>query len=448
MTLHVEINSNDEQFKMEFTHLCKLNEAVVQFYGIDPKIFQQRLYDKVKNLNNTGCRSIPPNYRTESISAVTELLSENEQQLLKVIPGAIKNDPDKLLNFLENNKKLKYYPYVIDKLKTQALIWQKMRQTPGYEAFPFDGIYRFVIDGDAEKRGSYAFENEPGYILSTFKGLLFALNSTIDNEILYCTLHDTATNDVYSTFGNMYQIPPNKEGINDGAFFICISNTPEKFLGMPSLSLDDLNKRKFMQGYRDVEDEVGFGISKNYDSSGLEDLRQRTKSDDWFKFEENEYLTSLAHASKSQQDVVDRAHKVFDQYSNLINKAKSPIEKILSYAWLAREVEIHHFFNDGNGRSSLLLITSLIHHDPTIPKVLFHDPNVFDAYGPEKLTALVIDAMENLTQSTPDSFRKTINMDKIRNLRAEAVAFFKDNPEKCSWQHYHDKAQQNIKMKL
>lgn len=428
-------------FREEFSHLCNLNIPFIEYYNFDSKIFQEKLYNKVKGLDQSRLGVGPRSYMGMSIELVRELLSESEQVLLIDIPQNIIANPDSLNKYLQSIElKDKCFPYVLEKLKVQSMVWLQLSKIPGYEDFSFLDIHRFVIDGDREELGSYAFENEPGYILSTFKGMLFVLENNIDAKT-YSKLHDITISNVYDKF-NIFTM-------NLPATCDDTGNTREQFFSMKGLKLGELADSKFELGYRSGQ--TGYGIDhRKVDREGIQDLKEKMGNNgDWFKCDISEYSALLTLLEKNEDEVLKRASLLFEKYNKLLEQANTPLERLLCHEYIVREVELHHLFTDGNGRSSMLLFYSLISKDPDLPNVLFHDPNIFDGYGPEKLTELVIDAMENLANITSRSESKEDMMSQIAELKKVAKSHFENNQEEKAWKYHHDKADisQHKKMK-
>lgn len=132
---------------------------------------------------------------------IKEFLSQmfvfQEEEILKKIDPSVLQDRDSLIAYLE---KLEPRSYVIQKLIAQAEVWRAMGKNNKLKEFPFTEIWRFVIDGSCEGKGAYYFEDEPGYIVASLKGLLKAFQSSaLPSLDHYDNLHNQIIDNVWIT---------------------------------------------------------------------------------------------------------------------------------------------------------------------------------------------------------------------------------------------------------
>jgi len=467
-----------EEFKAEFVHLVRLTQPIMEYYGLSPKVYIKRLYDNVKDLTDTRISLHEPNYFSASLATLNEILSEHESEILKFIPNKIMNNPTELRKYFEKGKYINqgeiylkghkppqdFIKYVINKLKAQSQTWEKMHSHLGYEGIAFQDVYRFVTQGDRNELGAYAFEEEPGYM----ENALYALKDTFDKKMQfnhvqdYRDLHDTAVQGVISKFGSL-------SGDRNGPFHESLktdNKEREYFLKLPTQDLDALYEDKFYQGFRSIG-ELEFGIPL-YDEEGLKDLKKRSIHNNWFQLKERgegQYYLVLRgyrtfHTDKEEinkggleaienfakESMKNKGKSLFDHYRKLIKKAKSPIERLMAHIWITRELKIHHLFRDGNGRSTVLLFMGLLNKDPSLPKVLLPDPDIFDAYGPKELSNIIIESMENLANRISSKLKSEHTADeKINKLKKARKAYFLQS-DRHEWQYYHvNKKRNNLK---
>ena len=132
------------------------------------------------------------------------------------------------------------------------------------------------------------------------------------------------------------------------------------------------------------------------------------------------------HPSKEKsrftaENIVDR---IFEHFNNAIKNWQGKefrAQRLLAYAWLARELEIAHVFPDGNGRSSNLAFISMVAGDDDLPMVLFEDPNVLDCNSPEKLCYRIFEGMENfLKKGHAKLYTKSNEFKSLADLKIDS----------------------------
>lgn len=278
------------------------------------------------------------------------LFQENE--ILKNINPELFLNRELLVQYFET---LNPKSYVIEKLKLQAQIWKKMGENEKLKNFPFNEIWRFVIDGEHETKGAYFFEDEPGYIIGAFEGFLLALDDpkflSLDH---YDLLHNTIIDGVYRDKSEcgQFQFEPFQKGFATHSWH--------------------------------------FKISNDSDEEGLKDLIHRGKTKVPFIYVD--IMKKIGGMPINNAELKSYVEAKFTKMKSFI-EGKSPVMRLIAYSWLARELELMHILPDANGRTSMILLYQFIANDPDIPMIIFHNPNILEANGPEKIVYRLIEAM-------------------------------------------------------
>ncbi len=352
----------------------------------------------------------------------TALQAKERQFLLHIKEELGELTSRNLLVYLEQHEPRSY---VEKKLAVQARVWDKMQSNPKMKSLPFEDIYRFVIDGDQEKKGSYIFETEPGYILASLTALEHALSENLSISFgAYVNLHKELTEGVWK-----------------------IKST---------WKMSSRNFEKFPQRVDDGG--TGFsGVQKlDHDDIGLKDLDDRGTIDPDAK--KGVFLPFLYHKNL-EGDSIDNSigklpskerdkilNNLFSSFNAYLAKDESPVMRLIAYSWLARELELRHIFSDGNGRSSAMLLYSLVARDKDIPMIMFHNPNILDANGPEKLLYRLLQDAQNFKNNgtwTMDSNHQHDGRPKhLSNLKIdeEFQGLVQEGIEKVAgkdWAYFH-----------
>ncbi|MCW5584133.1 MAG: Fic family protein [Gammaproteobacteria bacterium] len=341
-------------------------------------------------------------FKEAIVNIIRSRLEEEERLILgKVQAQNISlNDANQLINYFSTELETTPHSYALQKLLTQAEVYQAMQDIDPQAKvlFPFTEIWRFVIDGNREQQGAYVFENEPGYIKGTLKGLLHALQSykCFKDPAWYIQLHDICINEVYKSLGWLEEVH--------------VKNFHRGYTEEDIASAFEL----FKKGTRDSSVEnLGYCLTNlSQDWIGKHDLTD-FKRQDWCSINRN--WDVIEFLKKSPEEINQRLSLLFSQYQELLTKSNDQAEKLMIHLWLCREMEIHHFFEDGNGRTCMLAAMSMLCSEG-LPLMLFDDPNVFDAHGPEQLCQFAINAMCRYQQFCQGP---TEQLDKLRELVKE-----------------------------
>lgn len=384
------------------------------------KIFGLKKEDVIVFLNNCSdedLEAIKAKLKTDEAKGlrpffkefISRMFAAEEKKILQNIEPAVLSDRNKLVKYFEA-----FQPksYVIEKLLVQAQIWQEMGKNEKLKDFPFNEIWRFVMDGDCEIKGAYFFEDEPGYIVKTLRGLLKAFeNKEKPSLSQYKDLHDIIIDNVYkSEFQTIMEdfIPFDKG----------FTQRPARF----RITTSDI-------------DEVG-----------LTDLSARSNTNAGgvpFRYGE---ITHEIVGMEINDDNLQYVEKKFADMNAFII-GKSPVMRFMTYIWLARELELMHIFSDANGRSSIILLYQLVANDPDIPMILLHNPNVFDGNGPEKLLYRMLEDMVKFKdfgawkQDGHQISRESLSLEKLDLTDHPELAKFRDQClqeiDHMSWADFH-----------
>lgn len=330
------------------------------------------------------------NAKKAIIIAIRNTLQHEEDKLLNTID--INSQPrQKLVDYFTELSQSNPLSYPAKKLLIQAKVFQEMEKIPGFKDIRFEDVWKFVIDGKKWKDGAYAFENEPGYIVATLQGMLTALQARKDIKTpdWYINIHDTCVNEVRSQFGQRENISKNVQ-----------TGTHGFYLGQ-----------------------------QDRDELGLQDL-EKQKRGEWLTFH---VASNKLDAHKGNEDQIrERINNLLSGYHHLLDEAKDAADKLIAHLWLVRELEIHHVFSDGNGRSSMLALQCLASGaNSGILPMLFWDPNILDANSPHKLCQRAIVAMKRCNPSQS-------NLEQIAAIEKQAERFLHQ-----SWDSIHAKSKLN-----
>lgn len=332
-----------------------------EWYDLDSKEF----LEIIKKLEEEGIDLTSCEFSDQMKYINAIILKEQESYIFANIDDVVKESPVELLKHLmllyENNKENKLYNhYVLEKLIVQAEIWKLMQNNPKLNRFPFVDIWRFCIDVEKQKYGAYIFEDEPGYIVGYLNALHFSLKLKSPNFWDYIKINQQCGKDVYASFsGNRGYLSTTLRSICPGNFGI-----------------------------------VDFS---NIGPEGLQDLQERSKvPGNFFILDGSRLHIGLYDLEKN----VMRMQFLFAEHEKRIALAKNKEERLMAHLWLARELELHHHFIDGNGRSSNVLLLSLLANDRELPMILYDtDLNLMDGDGPVRFVKRIVTAMRNFNQT-------------------------------------------------
>lgn len=305
----------------------------------------------------TILKAVDVNLRQFIKAFLSSIFMAQENEILQHINPDAFAKRDDLVQHLES---LRPKSYVGEKLIIQAKVWSEMGKNKKLKHFPFSEIWRFVMDGSCEAKGAYFFEDEPGYIVAALNGLLMALQFKAPPSLnQYDELHDTIVTNVLST--------KNRSDNDTLADFV-------RF---------DLGFAKQAFSY--------YITGQDSDTEGLDDLKARGSG---MPFEYNAELKKVSGITiPGHPEALRLVEAKFTQMNEFIAN-KPPAMRLLAYIWLARELELMHILPDANGRSTMILLYQLVANDPDIPMIVFHNPNVLDVNGPEKLLCRMLENME------------------------------------------------------
>lgn len=262
--------------------------------------------------------------------------------------------------------------YILAKLIAQVDAWEALLSNPKGKGIPFREVWRFYIDGDKEAEGAYRFETEPFYMLSVMNGFGQILKS---------------------------MNPPSKESYE--SYLEALTRNPavlkdERPLITHSLCERDLFKLGIATGYRSYRWDMW-----KHDALGIEDLKDRSElkkaaeerinkksskdlQDLWLA-----YSTSFTIAGGSLSIDVEKPNvvtgRIFHGLEQMLAASGTPGERLIAYIWAARELEINHLLEDGNGRASISALIKWIADDKDLPIYMPEDPNILDGQGPEAI---------------------------------------------------------------
>ncbi|HXW53756.1 MAG TPA: hypothetical protein VEL47_06600 [Myxococcota bacterium] len=347
-------------------------------------------------------------------------LDQEEENIRRSVPLT----EDALKDYLQSHKN----SYPAQKLLAQLKVWRELQKHEKTKRFPIGEVWRFVIDSDRQDKGPYAFEDEPGYIRGALNGLAYALqsyNDTGGDAVWYMNVHDVTVDGAEKQRDKV--IEPLEKGYSSRLVAY----------GFDGLDSDE-------KGVRDLWEQQSFfekrsGDRKNtYVSEGDSGRTSAIVDPVWKK---------IAQTNPSDQRFVQAA-ELFCRLRKFLTGNPSVPERLMAYLWLARELEINHFFSDANGRASNFELLSMIAKDPDLPMLMFENPNVLDVNGPEKLLVRVLQGMDNFTKNgQAREFELNNNKmrlqdekftdSKVEALRVQLMKFLADDPDRENWSYYH-----------
>jgi len=424
-------------FRTEFAQLTALNQPLVDYYGLNAHEFKQKLYHKVKRLNKNRLNLDKPNYYSSAIEVISEMLQKCEAEILKDIPVAYFNNPSSLRKHLYSlNGEQICNAFVLKKLQVQSRLWEILRSQPGSEGIRFEAVYRFAVRNDPDNLGAYHYEEEPGYIISTLNGLCHTLERATPKANLndFITLHDCLVHNVskgvnYSLLEDMIE----HDNFDHLLMVVLFPGVLERSI-FSKLKPTSLEENMFEKGLRKQVVQFGMPMPDEY---GIKDFVKRNDQS-WFEFFYIQDFPGLVLYKKTPAQMIAQGNLLFDRFNALLQQAKSPLARLISYLWITRELKIHHLFNDANGRTTAAQFLSFLFKDPDLPKLGGFDPDIFDCYGPEKLTHTILSIMREYLKEQ-GSAASTTMAQKLEFLRLAALQHFSKDQNK-EWETYHKKA--------
>ncbi len=434
MSFERNLNSVYPDAVKEFNMACSYcDKKVWKLFHIDPynnDIYKKYYLEFIQEIdaNKRFSASYEKNILNCIFFAIRATLKQEENDILNNMEslGIPLDKPLALISYFSDYLKINPNSYPAKKLLAQSEVYKEIEAIPSFAGkVSFSEIGKFVIDGEKWKLGDYAFDDEPGYILGAFKGLVFALKTRDDEKTpdWYIKLHDTCIGEVYTQLGKIKEI------------FFPLGNTKKRF-GNPNLNLT----RGFSTYY------VASGTRKkaliyctdtlDSDIYGRKDLEEDNRNQ-WIIYGFDTMLELkrfglMTLPDQTPQAIKVRMNKLFSGYQSLLSQAQDNADKLIAYLWLVRELEIHHFFADGNGRSAMLALQSMACSKIAkgIFPMLFYDPNVLDANGPEKLCLRAIEAMTHLITISPSLQNKRSNtyQSELLQLKQTVIKKFHNQP--------------------
>lgn len=366
--------------------------------------------------------------------AIKKYLQVDEDEILLSMQnvGVSEEDSRQLIIFLNNQVLLKN-SYAAKKLLVQAKIFQLFGDIEILNQVPFREIWKFMIDGKDREGGSYIFENQPGYILGALNGFLFALQTKSNEKNMewYISLHDIIVENTCGRFGKLDEVAAaiNSKQLKENNQ-LSIDQQKEYFYHPTKLGLS--NKPIIISKHIRDDKNLLFGFSIAHytkDDLGIQDLKNKRQK--WLLFGDN-MVTLL---KKTTQELEDRLKDIFEGFHQLLNISHDKADKLMAFLWLARELEIHHFFHDANGRVTIIILLSACASDPEIFPMFFFDPNILDGNSPASLSLLAIEAMQNAVQMYNVSNQSIELLHSIEEFKILCVEKFHDK----AWPFIHSK---------
>jgi hypothetical protein len=370
------------------------------------------------------------------------------------LDNLVKPDPKELFDTLSKLSTQDPESYIVKKLLVQAEVYSTMQDIPLLENVAFKDIWKFVVDGRHWTSGAYIFENEPGCILSLLNGLLYALKTRNEEKTpeWYIKLHDTTVNLVFKDLGWLsVAFAYGSNPIKDKKIYF---DNPYLYMGEWDAG------RLFQSGCRCDNPYVNYSIN-NMDRRGTKDFYERDRNGwmhewgfnrskslcpvKWIAEKENgesnkpSYPTRIELRSKTKTELIERMKLLFQGFQQLLADKTLPADQLLAILWLVREMEIHHFFGDGNGRTSTLALLSMTCSTQfSLFPLLCYDDNFLDGTEPERLCLFAVAGMINLIELTT-ALDNTSNCNfpsllKVEELKESIITKFRD----LDWQEVHD----------
>lgn len=310
---------------------------------------------------------------------ISQFLNEIEKEVMDQIPNKLIKSPDKLLVYFQEKLKSETtktpQQYVLSKLEKQAYVWREMRNIDKYKYFSFKDVWLYTIDGSKQEYGPYIFENEPGYTVATHTALLKVFKEAKHNEplsIWYQSLHNELSKALKPSQGSSLLVKYKRLCVG------CHSSMNSQFVGVRQFGVD----------------------TQDQSEEGIADLEKRTELGK-VPFELKAEKTMVVdYSNVTGEQLVKVIELLSIKLEEYVKKEENPALRLIAYAWFVREAGIRHVFEDGNGRTSVMALYSMITADPALPPCLLFNPNIFDANGPEKLFFRILEGMNNFSQVT------------------------------------------------
>lgn len=292
--------------------------------------------------------------------------------------------------------------YVVAKLIAQIDAWKALRDKAElkgeYKHFPFLDIWRFFIDGSREEKGPYIYENEPFYMLSSLRGFTYILDSSEakGKEAYESYAHALTCNPpvmkMWQGITEAHSYPHQRVFFNAKACIAGQKFDHTKLVRQDAIGIADLEERSTScQNAAKLEKTAeGSSDTKNYWMANA------------LGFYYSPYYLS-AHVGTGHEIVFQR---IFLGLEQMLRGATTPGERLIAYIWAARELEITHQMEDGNGRTSITSLIKWIAEDPELPFYLPEDPNILDLQSPETIIRDVHSGMrrfQSLCGGEPDN---------------------------------------------
>lgn len=375
-----------------------------EFDGIPMEFIEDRkaFYKENKHHERNEVRHLIRDNFTRT--AVAKALKSQEDQVLAQIPNDVLSDPEDLrihLVKLLNEKGLSYEKavkqfdwssgrpqkviegsYVIAKLIAQTDFWMQLRSKKGTENFPFQEIWRFSIDGSKEKFGSYIFENEPFYILSSLRGLKEILES-----------QEPLCQNTYETYATaLMRNPPilhHKIHLEWKDAWLCDKKGLEAFFETKMV-----NRAQGFNISYSIQDPIGLSDVKGR-TDKVNEAKKDTKEDKqyWITNATGFYLSDDRLEANTKTSHALIMNRIFLGRDQMLNQSKTPGERLMAYIWAARELELTHQLPDGNGRTSISTLIKWIAEDKELPNYIPENPNILDFQSPEAILRQVYSGM-------------------------------------------------------
>lgn len=341
----------------------------------------------------------------ESIRYINAVILDNfEKEVLEKIDPSVKSNPTLFITTLRQIQESNLHNhYVMQKLIAQAEVWQVMKANPKLNEFPFEDIWCFCIDFEFQKFGAYIFENEPGYMVASLNALKFSLECKNPTYLDYIEINKKCGENVHK---DLYSWIDAADG-GDSEFLETILREISVFFQIPYI-----------------------------DEEGFKDLKERSANSSFFQLLSNFSNATIGKGpfkiqSKgiSREQNISKMQFLFEYHQQQISQAKNKAQRLIAHLWLARELELHHHFVDGNGRSSDKILLSLLANDPELPMILYNsDLNYMDGNGPIGFVQRILSAMHH--------FNKTCGHEEIP-LTFLQIDEMTNISQKPSWRHYH-----------
>ena len=401
------VDSENKKFSSNFFY-----KAYSQSYGIPNPLIKKaltvsnllELSDTLKKVVELCKGPLQPYGLMRDL--IAQVLKTQEEELLAQLPPEVLTDPMHTRYYLTTllaEKGLTYEiavahydrrlnetiedseegSYVIVKLIAQIDAWatlQSKAQAKGEGAifFPFQEIWRFFIDGDKENKGSYFFENEPFYMLSSLRGFKKILES-----------QQPLGMETYEGYASALTEDPTVMKKWQG-----LVNMPEFFNTKPAEKLQGFDPSKMKSDSVGITDLVERSLARQKgETRGKEEEEGISPGVYWIAnatgFDYQKFW--LASRTNSSHKIIFQ--RIFLGLEQMLRNATTPGQRLIAYIWAARELEITHQMEDANGRASITSLIKWIADDPQLPIYMPEDPNILDLQGPEALIKEVYSGM-------------------------------------------------------